>query len=102
MISWLLALAAGCGAAVWHYGWPLPHDPYRRALLALRVVAVLLAVALLLDAPLGARRTRALVALDVSASWAQGGGTTGRFAEAAQRARSSDGELMLLSRISFL
>ena len=45
MILWSIAFAAGALAAVWHYGWPLPNDPYRRALVALRATAVLLAVA---------------------------------------------------------
>jgi hypothetical protein len=98
MIPWFLALAAGVGAAVWHYGWPLPHGAYRRTMVALRTAAVVLAVALILDARLGTHApSRALVALDVSGSWAQGG-ATGRFAEAAQRARgagASGGELLL-------
>lgn len=95
MIPWLIAVFAGALAAVWQYGWPLPHDGYRRALVALRTLAVLLAVALLLDAPLGARNMRTLVALDVSGSWAQGGSAPGRFADAAQRASASGGEVLL-------
>jgi hypothetical protein len=95
MIPRLYALAAGAGAAVWHYGWPLPHGRYRRGLAALRAAAVVLAVALILDARLGTHApSRALMALDVSASWAQGG-TAGRFAEAAQRARASGAEVVL-------
>ncbi|MEK6611549.1 MAG: hypothetical protein AABZ29_02045 [Gemmatimonadota bacterium] len=93
MIIWLIAICAGALAAVWHYGWPLPHDRNRRLLVALRAVAVVIAVALLLDAPIGARRSRPLVALDVSGSWAQGG--AGRFAEGAQRARAAGGDLLL-------
>jgi hypothetical protein len=96
MIYWLIALCAGVGAAAWHYGWPLPRDSYGRILVALRTLAVLLAVALLLDAPFGARSApRAVVALDVSASWGRGSATGGRFAEAAKRARAIDGELLL-------
>jgi len=95
MISWLVALVAAAGAAVWHYGWPLPADSYGRTLVALRVLAVALVVALLLDAPLGVRATaRSLVALDVSRSWGQGGNAA-RYAEAAQRARAAGGELLL-------
>ena len=94
MISWLIALVAGAGAAVWQYGRRLPHDAYRRALVALRAVAVLLAMALLLDAPLGARaRPQPLVALDVSSSWRQGGAS--QFAEAASRAKAAGGDLLL-------
>ncbi len=95
MIPWLMAASAGALAAVFLYGWPLPHDGYRRGLVALRTLAVLLAVALLLDAPLGARRLRALVALDVSGSWAQGGSATSRFADAARRAGASGAEVLL-------
>ena len=94
MISWLVALVAGAGAAAWLYGRRLPNDPYRRAMAALRALAVALAVALVLDAPLGARaRPTPLVALDVSASWGQGGAA--RFEEAAARAKGSSGDLVL-------
>ena len=95
MIYWLVALAAAAGATVWHYGWPLPVDTYRRTLVALRAVAVLLVVALLLDAPFGVRASaRSLVALDVSRSWGQGG-TAARYAEATERARAAGGDLLL-------
>ncbi|MHB1312125.1 MAG: hypothetical protein ACYC3L_08925 [Gemmatimonadaceae bacterium] len=95
MISWLIALAAAVGAALWHYGWPVPGDAYRRTLVALRALAVALVVALLLDAPFGLRASaRALVALDVSRSWAQGG-TAARYAEAVQRAGAAGGDLLL-------
>ncbi len=94
MIPWLLAVAAGAAAAVGLYGRRLPQDAYLRSLMALRGVAVLLAVALLFDAPLGARRRATpLVALDVSASWRQVG--AGRFAEAAARAQGATGDLLL-------
>jgi len=94
MIPWLLAIAAGVAAAVALYGRRLPSDAYRRTLAALRAAAVLLAVALLLDAPLGVgRHAEPLVALDVSSSWRRGGAA--RFAEAAARARADGGELVL-------
>src|SRR5512140_2505658 len=94
MLPWLIACVAGAAAAVWLYGRRVPHDAYHRALLALRAVAIVLIVALVLDAPLGARAApRPLVALDVSASWGQGGGA--RFAEAAARARGTQGDLIL-------
>lgn len=93
MLSWLIALLTGVGAAVWLYGRHVPHDTYRRALVALRAFAVMLAVALVLDAPLGARgAARVLVALDVSSSWGQGGAA--RYAEAATRAKGVDGDLV--------
>jgi hypothetical protein len=94
MILWVIALAAGCGAAVWLYGRSLPRDAYRRALVALRALAVTFAVALALDAPLGFRSAlRPLIALDVSASWLQGG--AGRYAEATARAKAATGDLVL-------
>ncbi len=93
MIPWLIAVCAGAVAAAWHYGWPLPHDRTRRLLAALRALAVVIAVALLLDAPIGSAQSRALVALDVSGSWLQGGAA--RFAEGAERARAAGGDLLL-------
>lgn len=94
MLPWLVSLVAGAAAAVGLYGRRVPHDSYRRALVAARGLAVALIVALLLDAPLGARsQPLPLVALDVSASWGQGGGA--RFAEAAVRAKGVRGELVL-------
>ncbi len=94
MTSWLIAGAAGIAAAVALYGRRLPTDAYRRILVALRALAVLLAVALLLDAPLGAHgQARALTALDVSASWGQNG--AGRYAEGVSRAKASAGDLVL-------
>lgn len=90
MIPWLIACAAGIAAAVWLYGLRPPGDAYRRALVALRALAVLVAVALLLDAPIGAGAPAApLVALDASASWGQGGAR--RYAEAQARAASAGG-----------
>lgn len=94
MISWLVSLIAGLGASLWLYGWRLPADGYRRALVALRALAVALLVALVLDAPLGARvAARAIVALDVSSSWRQGG--TDAFDKAVTSARARSGELLV-------
>jgi len=94
MLSWLVALVVGAAAAVLLYGRRLPADTYRRSLVAMRGVAVALIVALLLDAPLGARvKPRPIVALDVSASWGQGGAA--RFAEASARAKGTAGDLLL-------
>ncbi|MBM3908390.1 MAG: hypothetical protein FJ363_10015 [Gemmatimonadetes bacterium] len=94
MLPWLLSLLIGAAAALWLYGRRLPSDNYRRALFALRAVAIALVVALLLDAPLGARSTpRRLTALDASVSWQQGG--AGRFAEAIAKARSAEAELLV-------
>ncbi|MBI2407159.1 MAG: hypothetical protein HYV19_02495 [Gemmatimonadetes bacterium] len=94
MLLWIISLAVGAAAALWLYGWRLPSDGYRRGLAALRAVAVALTVALLLDAPLGARvQARPLTALDASASWRQG--NSARFTEAAARAKSTGGDLQL-------
>jgi len=93
MLPWLLAIAAGAVAAIGLYGRRLPHGAYGRILMGMRALAALLAVALLLDAPLGARsQVRPLTALDVSASWRQGGAA--RYAEAAARTRAA-GEVLL-------
>jgi hypothetical protein len=94
MISWLIAGTAGVAAALALYGRRLPADAYGRGLAALRGVAVLLVVAILLDAPIGLRAAlRPLVALDVSASWQQGGAA--RYAEAVSRATATAGDLIL-------
>lgn len=94
MIPWLIACAAGVAAAVGLYGVRLPSGTYRRALAALRALAVLVATALLLDAPIGAGAPAApMTALDASASWRQGGAT--RYAAALARARTAGGQLVL-------
>lgn len=62
---WLLSLAAGLALALITYGRRAPA-----AVIALRVLAGTLAIALLLDAPLAPARPLApWVALDASASW---------------------------------
>lgn len=94
MIPWLLACAAGIAAAIGLYGVRLPSGAYRRTLAALRALAVLVAVALLLDAPIGAGAPAApMTALDASASWGQGGAR--RYAEAQARAASAGGQPLL-------
>ncbi|MHB1094924.1 MAG: hypothetical protein ACYC3F_02005 [Gemmatimonadaceae bacterium] len=94
MILWLIACAAGVAAAVALYGVRPPAGAYRRTLAALRALAVLVAVALLLDAPIGAGAPAApMTVLDVSTSWGQGG--AGRYAEAQSRAKAIGGQLVL-------
>lgn len=75
-LGWGLAL--GAGLLVSWIAYPTTAVArYRTALQALRVLAVVLVVALLLDLPIGAARPPApLVALDVSASWTRGGDST--------------------------
>jgi hypothetical protein len=95
MVIWLCALAAGAAAALWMYGGRLSR-PAAAAALALRAIAVTGAIALLLNAVVGARRAaRPLVALDVSASWLRGHDTSA-FASAVNRARG-DGNGGLLA-----
>ena len=94
MIPWLIACVAGVAAAVALYGVRPPAGAYRRTLAALRALAVLVAVALLLDAPIGAGApTAPMTVLDVSKSWGQGG--AGRYAEAQARAKAIGGQLVL-------
>jgi len=94
VLLWLISLLLGAAAALWLYGWRLPRDNYRRALVALRALAVALGIALLLDAPLGARATpRRLTALDASISWGQGGAS--RFAEATAKANEASVDVVL-------
>jgi hypothetical protein len=67
MLSWIIALAAGLGLAALSYRRP-SHSA--RGVFALRALAGLCAVALLLDAPLAPSRPIApWVGVDVSASW---------------------------------
>lgn len=75
-LGWGLAL--GAGLLVSWIAYPTTAVArFLTALQALRVLAVVLVVALLLDLPIGAARPPApLVALDVSASWTRGGDST--------------------------
>ena len=75
--SWIVALAAGAAVAALTYAGRAAgrRAPLAVVAAALRAVAATLLVALLLDAPVGPSRVPPpLVALDVSASWARGGG----------------------------
>lgn len=77
MSPWLAALAIGLAFGIIQYGREIPVRLGSALAALLRIGAVVLLVALALDAPLG--RTRALrpwVALDASASWLRGGDTT--------------------------
>ena len=69
MILWFVALLAGLAVALVQYGRAV-LSPRAAPLAVLRVLATLLVVALLLDAPAGAaRRPTPDVALDASMSW---------------------------------
>lgn len=102
MLTWLVAAIAGVAIAVFLYGWRGnggrgPGRGSRSALLiALRAIAMTLLLALVLDAPLApARAPRALVALDVSASWGRGGDTA-LWARARARAEELAADSLLL------
>lgn len=90
MTSWLIAIAASTALSWFQYGLPRGRSTLPAAL---RWLAVLLAVAMLLGAPAGRPRApEPIVALDASASWLRGGDssawraavTTFRAAPAAQ------------------
>jgi hypothetical protein len=91
--SWLLAAAIGLiAAAVSYAGRTRPN-----ALLALlRLLAVALLAALVLDAPVGRRaEVRPFVALDASASWTRGG-DDGGWRRAVAAVRELDPDTLLL------
>jgi hypothetical protein len=72
VLPWLLAAAAGVLLAALHY-FRERRTPTVGLAALLRVVAVLFAIALMLDAPRGRASMRApMVALDASASWQRG------------------------------
>ena len=75
MLTWLLALTAGSALAFLQYR--TGGAAHARAPLALRALALVLIIALLLDAPGGpSRRVRPYAALDASSSWISSGDTT--------------------------
>jgi hypothetical protein len=96
MLSWLAAAAAATIAALLVYGGRgVRVGALAPVAAALRLVAVLLVVAALLDAPLGvARAARPWVALDASASWTRGGDA--KWAGAVRRAREIGADSLLL------
>ena len=96
-LGWGLAL--GSGLVVAWIAYPARSlQRMRLALAALRVVAVALVVALVLDLPIGVARPPApIVALDVSSSWLRSGDTaTWRIAgDSARSAATAAGDLVL-------
>jgi hypothetical protein len=97
MISWLAAATAATIAALLVYGGRgVRMGTLAPLAAALRLVAVLLLVAALLDAPLGAARAaRPWVALDASASWTRGGAVDA-WTSAVRRARAIGADSLLL------
>ncbi len=91
MSLWLLAVAAGVLLAVIQYGWRGFGAGWSTLLPAiLRIVAITLIVALLLDAPIApARRVPSWVAIDASMSMARGDTALWRTAlDSARRVRA--------------
>jgi len=96
MLAWLLSLLLAAVLAWWSYRAPAAGES-RRAwpLAALRALAWLILLALLLDAPAGPRRAvPPIAALDVSASWTRGGDSA-LWRRAVASARSASSELVL-------
>lgn len=93
-----LGLALGVGVFVSWVAYPLgAASRLRPLLMALRLLAVIAAMALLLDLPIGvARPPSPLVALDVSSSWTRSGDSAAwRAAGDTARAAGASGALVL-------
>src|SRR5688500_16677277 len=96
MSPWLVASGAGLAFALLQYGWRRTHrGPIGLVAAALRFLAILLLVALLLDAPVGPpRAVSSWAALDVSESMRRGDGALWRAALDSLRAASTDTTLL--------
>lgn len=94
MLIWLFALAAGSALAFLQYR--TGGAGHARVPLALRAVALVLILALLLDAPGGpSRRVRPYAALDASSSWIASG-DSGLWNRAVKSADSVGADTLLL------
>ncbi len=96
MFAWFLSLLLAATLAWWSYRAPAAGES-RRAwrLAALRALAWLIMLALLLDAPAGPRRAvPPIAALDASASWMRGGDSA-LWRRAVSTARSASSDLLL-------
>lgn len=95
MTIWLVALVVATALVLFQYG--IPRNSARATLAAaLRWLAVVLVVALLVGAPAERRRAPApIVALDASASWTRGGDSTA-WRSALQRVGSAVGDAPML------
>ena len=95
MTTWLVALIVATALVLFQYG--VPRSVGRATLaMALRWIAIVLAVALLLGAPAGRRRAPVpIVALDASASWTRGGDSAA-WHRALQRFNAIPGDTKLL------
>jgi hypothetical protein len=96
MSPWLIAVGAGVAFALLQYGWRRTHrGPLGLAAMTLRFLAVVLVVALLLDAPIGrARPVSAWAALDASQSMMRGSDSLWRAALDSTRAAGADSTLL--------
>ena len=96
MSPWLVASGAGLAFALLQYGWRRTHrGPIALVAAALRFLAILLVVALLLDAPVGRpRAVSSWAALDVSESMRRGDSALWRAALDSLRAASTDTTLL--------
>lgn len=94
---WLIAALVGVAGAALQYGWGAPGRLIATPLpAALRAAALTLVMALLLDAPVGAARTRPpWVALDASASMAAAGDSVA-WRMAVDSARAVHGDSLFL------
>lgn len=97
MLEWLVAAVAGVAIAVLLYGRREGKRGARTALLiALRALAMIILLALVLDAPAGPTRAPPpLVALDASASWERGGDSASWRTARERAARLSADSLLL-------
>jgi hypothetical protein len=96
MLVWILSLLVAAVLAWWSYRAPTAGESRSaRWLAALRALAWLLTLALLLDAPAGPRRAvPPIAALDASASWLRGGDSA-LWHRAVSAARSASSDLLL-------
>jgi hypothetical protein len=96
MLAWLLSLLFAAVLAWWSYRAPAAGEANRvRWLAALRALAWIIVLALLLDAPAGPRSAvPPIAALDASASWLRGGDST-LWRRAVSAARAASSELLL-------
>src|SRR5256885_1359246 len=96
MTAWFLAAAIGIAAAAFQYArMRAPSVAYRGMLAALRAIAIALAIALLLDAPLGRQHPLA-PAIFVAASASIGRGSAQLWREALDSARAIRGDSIWL------
>ncbi|HEY8794493.1 MAG TPA: hypothetical protein VIM15_06050, partial [Gemmatimonadaceae bacterium] len=96
MLAWIFSLLVAAVLAWWSYRAPAAGESRRTWwLAALRALAWLLMLALLLDAPSGPRRAvPPIAALDASASWLRGGDSA-LWRRAISAARSASSDLLL-------